>query len=323
MVNHKAAPAPILLALVGPTALGKTRISLSIAPRLRAEIVSVDSMQVYRGMDIGTDKPSLAERQRVPHHLVDLVSPCEPFTVAQYQELAFAAIHDIHARGRLPLLVGGSGLYFQAVADTLSFPSYEAEEKVRAKLEEAAARDPSALMARLQEVDPDSAAAIPAGNLRRIIRALEVWEITGVPYSRFQGRLFEGPGAFDIIAAGIEADRDLLTRLINRRVQVMLERGLLEEVKGLLQKGCLSRTATQALGYRQILEFLDTPGELEETIRKIEQGTRRLAKRQLTWFKRDPRIVWFKLEGDEESDLHRLEQDVLGHFRAGLANRER
>jgi len=323
MAKHDVNPAPILIALVGPTALGKTRISLNIAPQLRAEIVSVDSMQVYRGMDIGTDKPSPAERKRVPHHLVDLVSPCEPFTVAQYQELAFAAISDIHARGRLPLLVGGSGLYFQAVADTLNFPEYEAAETVRAKLEEEAARDPAALNARLEEVDPDSAAAVPAGNIRRVIRALEVWEITGIPYSRFQGQLFSGPGAFDIIAAGIEAERDLLTRLIHRRVQVMLKRGLLEEVQGLVQEGCLSRTAAQALGYRQILEFLDTPGELEETIRKIELGTRRLAKRQLTWFRRDPHIVWFKLEGDEESDLRRLEEDVLGHFRTELEKRER
>ena len=314
---------PILLALVGPTALGKTRISLDIAPRLGAEIVSVDSMQVYWGMDIGTDKASLAERKRVPHHLVDVVSPCEPFTVAKHQELAFAAIRDIHMRGRLPLLVGGSGLYFQAVADTLSFPEYEVAEKVRAGLEEEAARDPAALFTRLQEVDPDSAAVIPAGNVRRVIRALEVREITGVPYSRFQGRLFAGHGAFDIIAVGIEAERDLLTRLINRRVQGMMERGLVEEVQGLLREGCLSRTAAQALGYREILEFLDSRSGLEETIRKIELGTRRLAKRQLTWFRRDPRIVWFKLEGDEESDLRHLEEDVLGHLRAELEKRER
>ncbi len=323
MGNRDVTHTPLILALVGPTALGKTRISLYIAPRLGAEIISVDSMQVYRGMDIGTDKPSFAERERVPHHLVDVVSPCESFTVAQYQEAAFAAIRDIRERARLPLLVGGSGLYYQAVADSLSFPEHDEGETVRARLQEEAGRNPAALFARLQEVDPDSAAVIPVGNVRRVIRALEVREITGIPYSRFQGKLFDGPGAFDIIAVGIEAERDLLVRLINRRVQVMLDRGLMEEVRGLVAEGCLSRTAMQALGYRQILEFLDSRMGLEETIRKIELGTRRLAKRQLTWFRRDLRIVWFKLEGDEEADLHNLEEDVLGHFQAELARRER
>ncbi len=314
---------PLLLALVGPTALGKTRVSLAIAPVLGAEVVSVDSMQVYSGMDIGTDKPSAAERQRVPHHLVDVVSPCESFAVAQYQELAYAAVSDIRERGRLPLLVGGSGLYFQSIADSLSFPDYEADETVRARLHEQAERDPAALVARLSEVDPEAAAAIPAGNIRRVIRALEVWEITGTPYSSFQGGLFAGPGDSELVAAGIEAERELLASLIHRRVARMMERGLVDEVRRLREEGCLSHTATQALGYRQILEFLDSQTELEETIHKIEQGTRRLAKRQLTWFRRDPRIVWFKLLGETESDARRLEDEILAYFREALAARER
>ncbi len=315
-------PATVLLALVGPTALGKTRISLDIAPQLDAEIVSVDSMQVYRGMDIGTDKPAAAERVRVPHHLVDVVSPCENFTVAQYQELAFKAIRDTSARGRIPFLVGGSGLYFQAIVDCLSFPAHDEAETVRVRLQEEASRDAAGLHARLQEVDPEAAAAIPAGNTRRVIRALEVWELTGQPYSRSQGGLFEGRGSFDLIAAGIEAERELLARLIHRRVRSMLERGLEEEVGRLAAKGCLSRTARQALGYRQILEFLDTHRGREETIRNIELATRRLAKRQMTWFRRDERITWFELEGESEEDLLRMEEKVLKHFRAELAKRE-
>ncbi len=323
MPNPNLTHASLLLALVGPTALGKTRVSLAIAPALGAEIVSVDSMQVYRGMDIGTDKPSVAERQRVPHHLVDVVSPCEPFTVAQFQEMAYAAVDDIRRRDLIPLLVGGSGLYFQSIADSLSFPAYEADEAVRAKLQEQAAKDPGALLARLREVDPAAAAAIPAGNIRRAVRALEVWEITGTPYSHFQGGLFTGPGQFELVAAGIEAERELLAGLIHRRVERMMEKGLVDEVRGLRAEGCLSHTATQALGYRQILEFLDSQTELEETIHKIEQGTRRLAKRQLTWFRRDPRIVWFKLLGEDESDLRRLEDEILAYFREELAARKR
>ncbi len=322
MTKSAAPPPDILLALVGPTALGKTHISLHVAPLLGAEIVSVDSMQIYRGMDIGTDKPSAAERKRVPHHLVDVVSPCESFTVAQYQELAFEAIRAIRERGRLPLLVGGSGLYFQSVADALDFPEHEEAQTVRAALQAQAERDPDGLYQRLQEVDPESAAVIPEGNVRRIIRALEVRELSGEPYSRFQGRLFEGRGLDDIVAVGIEAERETLASLIHRRVEMMMERGLVDEVRALVAEGCLSRTARQALGYRQILEILDTPGGLEETIAKIELGTRRLAKRQLTWFRRDPRITWFKLEGVSEADLRLLEEQVLGYFRAELEKRE-
>ncbi|MCL4368024.1 MAG: tRNA (adenosine(37)-N6)-dimethylallyltransferase MiaA, partial [Actinobacteria bacterium] len=202
------------------------------------------------------------------------------------------------------------GLYFQAVADAMDFPEHEEAQTVRAALQAQAEQDPAGLYRRLQEVDPESAAAIPEGNVRRIIRALEVRELTGEPYSRFQGRLFEGKGANDIVAAGIEAERELLAALIHRRVEAMMERGLVDEVRALAAEGCLSRTARQALGYRQILEFLDTPSGLEETIAKIELGTRRLAKRQLTWFRRDPRIVWFKLDGAGDGDLRRLEEHV-------------
>ena len=274
-------------AIVGPTAVGKTELSLEVAERLDAEIVSVDSMQIYVGMDIGTAKVGKAERARVPHHLLDLRSPDHELTVAEFQDLARAAIDDIAERGKVPLLVGGSGLYFRAVIDELSFPPRS--PTVRSSLEaEADELGPEALHARLAELDPVAAARIEPGNARRSIRALEVIEITGRPFSDNDSwERYES--MYDIRLAGLTRDRTDLYRRIEARVDAMLEAGLVDEARGLENK--LGPTARQALGYKQIV---DDPEASPEALRDaIVRATKRFARRQESWFRADPRITWF------------------------------
>jgi tRNA dimethylallyltransferase len=277
-----------VLAIVGPTAAGKTALALDVAAVLDAEIVSVDSMQIYRGMDIGTDKPTAEMRALVPHHLIDLMDPGHPLTVSEYQELGRGAIEDIAGRGKTPLLVGGSGLYFRAIVDDLRFPPRSPE--IRAELEAEVEREGAeALHLRLTEVDPKAAAKIEPGNARRIVRALEVIELTGRPFS--ENEAWDSyDSIYDLRIAGITRGRDALYELVAARVDRMLERGLVEEVKGL--NGELGTTARQALGYKQIL---DEPDAGEEAWRnEIVRATKRFARRQESWFKTDPRIQWFK-----------------------------
>ena len=292
-------------ALVGPTAVGKTEVSLALAEQLGAEIVSVDSMQVYRGMDIGTAKATGEQRERVPHHLLDVFEPSHDVTVSEFQALARAAIADIGSRGRLPLLVGGSGLYFRAVVDELLFPPRA--EEVRDRLEEEAERDgPEALHERLREVDPKAASKIEPTNARRTIRALEVIEITGAPFSDNDSfDVFES--IYDLVAAGLTLPRDRLFDRVAERVDDMLEAGLVEEATRVSATG-MSRTARQALGYRQILDAPDAaPSELRDAIVK---ATKKFVRRQEAWFRADPRINWFDASAPDL--LERLGEHLKG-----------
>lgn len=277
-------------ALVGPTAVGKTTVALRVAESLGAEIVSVDSMQVYRGMDIGTDKATAEMRARVPHHLLDLYEPDHELTVAEFQRMAHEAIEDIAARGRVPLLVGGSGLYFRAVVDDLDFPprSVELRTSLEGRAEELGAE---VLHEQLRELDPVAASRMEPNNARRIIRALEVIELTGRPFSantaweRYESR-------YDLRVAGLQRPRDELYQRIAERVDLMLQRGLIEEVRGLAGVG-MSTTARQALGYKQILDA--SRDQIDEAVRdEIVRATKRFARRQLSWFRADPRIEWFE-----------------------------
>jgi len=282
-----------LLAIVGPTASGKSEAALAVAEALGAEIVSVDSMLVYRGMDVGTAKPSPAERARVPHHLIDVARPSEPFSVARYRELAEAAVRGIRARGHRVLLVGGSGLYFRAVVDRLEFPG--TDPGTRSMLEaEAAALGPERLHRRLAELDPAAAARIEPRNVRRTIRALEVAAVTGRPFSAFQAAWdrYE-PGR--VRAAGIEIPREVLAARIEARVRAMVAGGLLEEVRSLVAQG-FGRwlTASQAIGYAEFARHLAGELTLEEAVASTVRRTRELARRQMVWFRRDPRIRWFR-----------------------------
>lgn len=292
-------------ALVGPTAVGKTEVSLALAEQLGAEIVSVDSMQVYRGMDIGTAKATGEQRERVPHHLLDVFEPSHDVTVSEFQALARAAIADIGSRGRLPLLVGGSGLYFRAVVDELLFPPRV--EEVRDRLEEEAERDgPEALHERLRGVDPKAASKIEPTNARRTIRALEVIEITGAPFSDNDSfDVFES--IYDLVAAGLTLPRDRLFDRVAERVDDMLEAGLVEEATRVSATG-MSRTARQALGYRQILDAPDAgPSELRDAIVK---ATKKFVRRQEAWFRADPRINWFDASAPDL--LERLGEHLKG-----------
>jgi tRNA dimethylallyltransferase len=284
--------APPLLALVGPTASGKTEAGIAIARSLGAEICSVDSMLVYRGMDVGTAKPTLLERAGVPHHLLDLAEPSERFTVARFQAAARTAIDDVRSREEMPLLVGGSGLYYRAVADDLSFPGED--PRVRSELEaEADTAGVGALYRRLQDLDPVAAAKIEPGNVRRVVRALEVSAITGAPFSTFAAE-WERYDPERLRVAGIRVAPESLRPRIAGRVSAMFARGWLDEVGGLVARGFGSwLTSTQAIGYAELARHLDGRLSLEEAWEGTVRRTKNLARRQMAWFRRDPRVRWF------------------------------
>jgi tRNA dimethylallyltransferase len=285
-----------LLALVGPTASGKTEASLPIAEALGAEIACVDSMLVYRGMDIGTAKPSAAQRKRVRHHMIDLVDPTETFSVARFQHLARDVVEGIRARGQHPLLVGGGGLYYRAVVDGLEFPGTASE--TRSLLEaEVAAVGPETLYKRLEELDPEAARKIEPFNGRRTIRALEVAAITGKPFSAF-ARDWDVYAPRAVRAAGIDIPRPVLQRRIEDRVRGMMPE-LIEETRQLLERGLGSfLTSSQAIGYAEAVACLEGSITEDQATAGTTRRTKALARRQMAWFRRDPRIRWFEA-GDE------------------------
>ncbi len=265
---------------------------MALTRRLGAEIVSVDSMLVYRGMDVGTAKPTAAERTGISHHLVDVAEPEEPFSVARYQQLARAVVESVDARGRRVLLVGGSGLYFRAIVDELEFPATdpEARDELRA---EAEALGPDRLHRRLAELDPAAAARIEPTNVRRTVRALEVAAVTGRPFSSYAVRWERYPDE-RVRAAGIDIPRDVLARRIEARVRAMVDAGLLDEVRALLDRGLFGwLTASRAIGYAEFAGYLRGEITLADATAETVRRTRELARRQMVWFRRDPRIRWF------------------------------
>lgn len=290
------------LAIVGPTASGKTQVAIAVARAIGAEIVSVDSMLLYRGMDVGTAKPTAEERGGVPHHLIDVAEPSEPFSVARYQRLALEAVRRARERGRSALLVGGSGLYFRAVVDELAFPG--TDPRTRAALEaEAAAVGAAALHARLTDLDPVAAGRIQPENVRRTVRALEVAAVTGRPFSSF-ARAWERFPPDRVRAAGIEIARPVLAERIRRRVDAMLEHGLLDEVATLVRNGFGAwLTASQAIGYAEFARHVAGEITLAEAVEGTVRRTKELARRQMVWFRRDPRIRWFRAGADGAGEL--------------------
>ena len=288
---------PPVVAVVGPTAAGKSDLAVELAHRLGGEVVSADSMQLYRGMDIGTAKLSVRERRGVPHHLLDVLHAGEPATVAEFQAWAREAVCDCRDRGRVPVLVGGSALYVRAVLDEFDFPG--TDPHLRAGLERRLAEvGPAALHAELASVDPGAAAVILPGNGRRIVRALEVVELTG---RSFQARLPGYHYAFErVVQLGLDVPRDVLDQRIAARVDRMWESGFVDEVRRLERDGLREgRTASRALGYAQVLRHLT--GEYDENRARDEtvRATRRFARRQDTWFRRDPRIRWLPYDAPD------------------------
>jgi len=278
-----------VVAVVGPTATGKSALSLALAHALGGEVVNADSMQLYRGMDIGTAKLTVAEREGVAHHVLSIWDVTEPASVAEYQRLARAAIDDIRARGRVPLLVGGSGLYVRAVLERFEFPGTDAG--LRAALEaELADVGPGPLHARLARVDPGAAAGILPSNGRRIVRALEVVELTG---RGFTATLPDPAPYYPSVQLGVDLDTGVLDERIAARVAQMWRRGLVDEVRHLADRGLRDgRTASRALGYRQVLRYVAGQCPQEQAAADTVRATRRFVRRQRSWFRRDERIHW-------------------------------
>ncbi|WGX97916.1 tRNA (adenosine(37)-N6)-dimethylallyltransferase MiaA [Nocardioides sp. L-11A] len=285
---------PPIVAIVGPTASGKTALSLDLAEALRGEIVNTDAMQVYRGMDIGTAKLPLAERRGIPHHLLDTLEVRDPATVAEFQGWARAVIADLRARGATPVLVGGSALYTRAILDRFDFPGTDPAVRVRLE-EELAETGSAALHARLRALDPAAAERIETENGRRIVRALEVIEITGAPFSaNLPVQEYVEPHTVQL---GVAIDREVLETRIEARVRQMFDDGLLAEVSRLLEEGLAEgRTAALAIGYRQAIAVLAGELSTDEAIERTVVATRQFARRQLAWWRNDPRITWLEYD---------------------------
>lgn len=287
----------LTVAVVGPTATGKSDLGLALAERLGGEVVNADAMQLYRGLDIGTAKLAPAERRGVPHHLLDVLEPTEDATVAAYQRDARAAVAGIAARGRRPVVVGGSGLYVRALLDRIEFPGTDPE--VRARLEaRVEAEGARALHAELAAVDPVAAESIGPRNARRIVRALEVVALTGRPYSaNLPGHDYAVPA----VQIGLDCDRAVLDARVAARVDRMWEAGLVDEVRRLLERG-IGRTAARAVGYAEVIAALRGDTTLDEARAQVVAGTRRLARKQMGWFGRDPRVHWLDAQDPELAD---------------------
>ncbi len=301
-----------LLALVGPTAVGKSKLAIQLAQRLGLEIVNADSRQVYCYLDIATDKPGSEERSLVPHHLIDLVNPDQDFSLALYQEMALRAVADIQQRGKLPLMVGGSGLYVWAVVEGWKVPQVPPNPYLRQILEDRATREGSlSLYRELEDIAPTAARKIDPSNLRRVIRALELCRAIGTPLSQLHRR---EPPPFETLLIGLTTARDDLYHRIDSRVEDMIGRGLVDEVRGLIEWGYSLRLPSMSgVGYRQIGAFLQGETDLATAIQRIKFETHRIARHQYAWFRlNDPRIHWFDIRDQLQQSVERLVQEWLG-----------
>ena len=285
-----------LIVLTGPTAVGKTELSIHLAKHIGGEIVSADSMQIYKYMDIGSAKIKTDEMDKVPHHLIDVLEPNEEFNVFRFQEMAKEVIDGIYQRGNIPVIVGGTGFYIQALLYDIAFSKEEDHFSIRAKLEKTADEKGSLYLHEcLRTVDPDSAETIHPNNQKRIIRALEFYEMNGYPISEHNRRERQKEAAYDFCYFILNDDRAHLYEKIDKRVDTMLEQGLVEEVRKLKKMGFhKDMVSMQGLGYKEILSYLDGECTLDEAVYLIKKDTRHFAKRQLTWFKRERDVIWIE-----------------------------
>jgi tRNA dimethylallyltransferase len=289
-----------LVVVAGPTASGKTRLAIDLAKLINGEIVSADSMQIYKYMDIGSAKPTAAERSEIKHHLIDFVEPDTEFCVADYTQKAHEVIKSIIDKGKMPIMCGGTGLYINSVVDDVTFGETETDYKMREELSELAKEKGNQFIwEKLKEIDPVSAKRLHPNNLRRIIRAIEFYNITGTTISSHQEMTKQHEGRYDPLMFCINYDRDKLYARINARVDIMMKDGLLNEVKSLMEKGYTKDlNSMKAIGYKELIDYFNGETTLDEAVELIKQGSRRYAKRQLTWFRRDKRIIWLDAEED-------------------------
>jgi len=282
-----------VIVIAGPTASGKTDLAIKLAHEINGEIISADSMQIYRGMDIGTAKPTMEERQGIPHYLIDIVDPDEEYSVAHFQRDAKNCIREILNSGKVPIVAGGTGLYINSLVYNINFSETTADWEYRKQLEEIARdKGPEELHRFLQKVDPVSAEKIHPNNIKRVIRALEVFKTTGKPISQHQLESRTEKPEYEFKIFGLEMDRKILYERINKRVDKMMEMGLYEEVEGLLEKYSPDLVSLQGIGYKEIISAIKGEYSLEEAVEKIKLNTRHLAKRQITWFKKTENLRW-------------------------------
>ena len=300
-----------VLAVVGPTASGKTGLGVELAKRLDGEVVSCDSMQIYKTMDVATAKPTKEEMQGVPHHLIDLLPPETPFSLAEYLTLAEKTIGEIHARGKVPVLVGGTGLYVDTLLQGVQLCDQGEDAAYRAEMAALAEKEGSgALMEKLRACDPDYAATVHQNNIPRLIRALEVYHTTGIPMSVHIRRSRDGESRYEPLWLGLRyADRSVLYDRINRRVDLMLEQGLLDEAKAAYETRM--STAAQAIGCKELYPYFAGEKSLDECIETLKRSTRRYAKRQLTWFKRNEAIHWLEPDDLSKEELTEKAMDII------------
>lgn len=293
-----------LIAVVGPTASGKTKLAVDLCLAYGGEVVSADSMQIYRGMDIGTAKPTMAERRGVAHHLIDFLSQDQSFSVAQYVQMAKEVIRDIDARGKLPVLAGGTGLYVDSLIKNIAFEETQGDPELRqALLREASEKGNAFLLERLRTIDPELASRLHPNNLLRVVRAIEVYETTGERMSDLQRRAAGHESEYQVCKIGIcFQERAALYQRINARVEQMLRDGLIDEARLLYRQGNLS-TALQAIGYKELFAYFRGEQTLEDAVEVLKRQTRRYAKRQLTWFRRSKDVHWLERSPDDSDDL--------------------
>ncbi|MED0983360.1 tRNA (adenosine(37)-N6)-dimethylallyltransferase MiaA [Bacillus paramycoides] len=298
--------------IIGPTAVGKTKLSIDLAKALNGEIISGDSMQIYRTMDIGTAKVTTDEMDGIPHYMIDIKNPEDSFSVAEFQERVRKYIREITERGKLPIIVGGTGLYIQSVLFDYQFTDEAGDAIYREQMGKLALeRGVEYVHKKLQEVDPESAERIHANNVRRVIRALEIFHTTGEKMSN-QLEKQENELLYDVSLIGLTMDREMLYDRINLRVDLMVEQGLLEEVKGLHERGVRECQSIQAIGYKEIYDYFENRVSLEEAVSQLKTNSRRYAKRQLTWFRNKMDVAWFDVtDGEKTSEILRYIEGKL------------
>ena len=300
-----------VIVICGPTASGKTALSIELAKKINGEIVSCDSMQIYKEMDIGTAKPTKEEMQEIPHYMINTIFPNERYSVADYKKDAKKAIREIIKKGKVPIVVGGTGLYVDSLIYEIEYPDIKFDEKYRQELEEQVQKDGlEKLYNKAKKIDPEAMLKISSNDRKRILRVLEIYKATGKTKTEQERKSREKEPEFDYLVYGLNMPREKLYERINLRVDIMIKQGLIKEVEEIYKKYNEFPTAMQGLGYKEVVEYLDGHLTKEEMIEKIKQETRRYAKRQMTWFRKNKQTIWLDTENTKQNNLQIILEDL-------------